>query len=446
MNKEQQQLYEALLDQNDLARAAGDPFIVDLDTARSLFSAIAEQVDNDTAADICKKISEGYFNEERRAIEGTEEQDGGLMDLIFYEIAMLNEHGRHEIWLATRKAAIALSLGLTPMTQQKVLNYFSRFIKGPRQRKYSEEDPEKFAEELTIISENRKHYDLMLEAADDHKLRVTTLMLLHFLLKNFASTHNTSVELNLREYAELRGMSTSRDALADLQDQVREDLYTLADIKAQWTEKRMIKTKSGKRRAVYEPTGYIRLNGGTVAVGRNVIRWNWNIDLLPSLQTLAPVDFPVEYFKLPAKGNSYPFAHYIALNYRRNEDKDSRNKIRIDTLLKEGRGLPSKEQLKAMKRASVKSHLIEPFFRDLNRVPRLAYELFKVDGTKVDDPKKLSLEDFLSAYIIVDYSAYPTHKHRIEQKSRHEETKNKIKEAAKLANAVKTAKRDNEAQ
>lgn len=460
MNEQQEKLYQAMLDMNGQAEGAGDPYIVDPERARTLLADLAAQADDKSAAELCARISNGQFYKdlakEREVLagarkdfaDGSGEDDAplGRMEYLFMEVYAIcagkkTQEARTPMWRTVRIVSSALTTGMVQISQQKVTNYFSRFIRGPRQRRYGEENPTEYAEEFTAIAENGKYYKMMIERADDHAkaMRVTTLKLLHFLLKNFSETHQQSVDISLRDYAELLRKNTGKNSLDELQMHVREDLYALGDIKVEWFEKRTRVSPSGKRRTVYEPTGYMRLNGGSLDVSRYMIHWNWNVDLLPSLQTLAPLDFPEEYFSLSDRDDSYPFAHYIALNYRRNEGKESCSKIKIETLLKEAKNLPDYEKVKKQRR--VKERLIKPFFRDLNKVPRLVYDIFLADGTRVENTDTLTDEEFLTAYIEVDYSAYPVHKHRIEQKNRHEVTKNKIAEQAKLANAVKTGRR-----
>ena len=467
MNDQQEKLYQAMLDLNEQAKAAGEPHIGDPVRARTLLEKLATMANDKSAADLCARISDGRFDNElaaeRRNLEEARKDfaDGESQDnlgtiwrmeylymCIYYDCCndAPGSKARSAAWKTIQVANSALSTGILQISQQKVINHFAKFIRGPRQRVYGE--GAQLAEEMTISAGNSKRYSMRVENADKHQLRVSTQMLLHFLLKEFAQTHRTSVDISLRDYATLRGMGDSKNTLDELQNQVREDLYTLGDLKAEWMEKSTVLTKSGNRRSVYKPTGYIRLNGGTVDASRYIIHWNWNQDIVPSLQTIAPVDFPEEYFKLSPKDNSYPFAHYIALNYRRNEDKgpERYSKIRIATLLDAARVGKSYEELKKdPSRPNMKTHLIKPFFRDLNRVPRLIYEVFLADGTRVEDPEKLTTEEFMAAYIVVDYSAYPVHKHRIEQKKRHDDTKNKIAEMAKAANAVKTARKGKKA-
>lgn len=245
-------------------------------------------------------------------------------------------------------------------------------------------------------------------------LRTQAYMLNDALLSKFSQTHAPTVELPLREYAEMRGLSGSKDQLKDLRKEVAADLEALASISYRCKEK--VKGK-------YQDSGIIRINGGTAIIKNGIIRWNFNADLIPWLERLPPIDYARETLAADPRTNQYYFSRYLDLNYRRNEGKDRAPIIAIKTLLQQSPNIPTVEDVKGG-RGSIKQKILVPLFRDLDRIDRLLYDVLDENKEIVDDPLNCDPETVISAYSIrVDYSDYPTHPQRVKQRERREKAK-----------------------
>ena len=245
-------------------------------------------------------------------------------------------------------------------------------------------------------------------------LRTQAYMLNDALLSKFSQTHTPTVELPLREYAEMRGLSGSKDQLKDLRKEVAADLEALASISYRCKEK--VKGK-------YQDSGIIRINGGTAIIKNGIIRWNFNADLIPWLERLPPIDYARETLAADPRTNQYYFSRYLDLNYRRNEGKVRAPIIAIKTLLQQSPNIPTVEDVKSG-RGSIKQKILIPLFRDLDRIDRLLYDVLDENKEIVDDPLKCDPETVISAYSIrVDYSDYPTHPQRVKQRERREKAK-----------------------
>lgn len=245
-------------------------------------------------------------------------------------------------------------------------------------------------------------------------LRTQAYMLNDALLSKFSQTHTPTVELPLREYAEMRGLSDSKDQLKDLRKEVAADLEALASISYRCKEK--VKGK-------YQDSGIIRINGGTAIIKNGIIRWNFNADLIPWLERLPPIDYARETLAADPRTNQYYFSRYLDLNYRRNEGKDRAPIIAIKTLLQQSPNIPTVEDVKGG-RGSIKQKILVPLFRDLDRIDRLYYDVLDENKEIVDEPLKRDPETVISAYSIrVDYSEYPTHPQRVKQRERREKAK-----------------------
>lgn len=245
-------------------------------------------------------------------------------------------------------------------------------------------------------------------------IRTQAYMLNDALLSKFSQTHAPTVELPLKEYAEMRGLSGSKDQLKDLRKEVAADLEALASISYRCKEK--VKGK-------YQDSGIIRINGGTAIIKNGVIRWNFNADLIPWLERLPPIDYARETLAADPRTNQYYFSRYLDLNYRRNEGKERAPIIAIKTLLQQSPNIPTVEDVKGI-RGSIKQKILVPLFRDLDRIDRLFYEVLDENKAIVEDPLKCDPETVIAAYFIkVDYSDYPSHPQRVKQRERREKKK-----------------------
>jgi hypothetical protein len=261
----------------------------------------------------------------------------------------------------------------------------------------------------SVGTRQKSRVDFMLKNQNMHTLTATAKKLKDALLKEFADTHSASANIPLKEYAELIGKDpTNKGQMDALRRTVVKDLELLKDLSAQYYEK-----VHGR----YTKSGYIELNGGTALIDHGVIRWNWNQDIVSSLEKLAPIDYSAETFLADPFTAAYDFSFYIDANYRRNESKDTVNKIKIATLLSVTDKIPDIDEVKRS-RSSTKTRVIRPFIDALNSLNRIYYQVYTENGDSVVDPLEMNIEDFRRGYIIIDYSDYPQHPDRIKKRDK----------------------------
>lgn len=216
------------------------------------------------------------------------------------------------------------------------------------------------------------------------------------LLIKYAQTHSQTIELPLREYAEMRGLSGSKDQLRRLRQEVASLLPVLASIEYRCREK-----IGGK----YVDSGIVRINGGTAIIHRGVIRWNFNADIIASLDRFAPMDYSVDTLKADPRTSQYFFSRYIDENYRLNRGSARLSTISVKTLLSKTPNIPKYSDVKA-NRGSPKQKIIVPFFRDLDALERVYYDVIDENGNRIDDFNTLDYKTFIGCSIQVDYSEY----------------------------------------
>lgn len=245
-------------------------------------------------------------------------------------------------------------------------------------------------------------------------IRTQAYMLSDALLSKFSQTHSPTVELPLREYAEMRGLSASKDRLKDLRKEVAADLEALAAISYRCKEK--VKGK-------YQDSGVIRINGGTAIIKNGIIRWNFNADLIPWLERLPPIDYARETLTADPRTSTYYFSRYLDINYRRNEGKPRVAIIAIKTLLAQTPNIPKIAEVKAI-RGSIKQKILEPLFRDLDSIDRLYYDVLDEEKNVVADWRVCDPETVITSYSIrADYSDYPAHPQRVKSREKREKAR-----------------------
>ena len=251
-------------------------------------------------------------------------------------------------------------------------------------------------------------------ASNAEGLKAQTYMLNDALLIKYTQTRSQTIELPLKEYAEMRGLTgKTKDQLKNLRKEVVSALSLLASISYQCKER--VKGKM-------VDSGLIRINGGTAIVKNGVIRWNYNTDLIPWLERLPPMDYSRETLTADPRTNQYFFSRYIDQNYRVNEGRERVSTISIKTLLSKAQNLPTIEEVRKG-RHSPKARIIQPFFRDLDNIERLYYDVIGKDGQIIADPTNLDYDTFIQCSIRVDYSEYETHPERVKKRVRHIEHK-----------------------
>ena len=255
------------------------------------------------------------------------------------------------------------------------------------------------------------------------------LMLFLYLLHKARSTGKASLAIPLREYAEVKKRSTSKQAIQKLKAELSEQMEELAPLGYDAFAKISGKTKS---------TGHILLNGGTHTIENGEIRWNFNQDLYNQLMIYAPTDTPLELFAADPRTSTFYFGMYIAQNRRLNEDKPGRAKIPMRTLIEKSPNLPTYAEV--MKgNGNIAARIIKKAFTDLDALETLYYDFYTAAGERVENPDALDYQTFINGYILVDYSEYPEHPERVKKGQERRKKAQDAKERAQRAAAAKAA-------
>ena len=418
MTRTQRTLYSLLMAANKAAQNAGEPF---LRNGKQTIGSITETISEEAADAIVQELRDGSFEDSFRAhqenskdwnSDGSEERTACRMEFLLWEIYLLDYSGIH--WEEMQRALldIAQQTGSFYLAaQNKITNALPGLFKTGLQMNVLGEATG------TVGTKKSNEVNFILRNAGTHELRTTAKMLMDVLLIDFAKTHSADVDIPIRQYAQMRGMKLTKSSLDTLTKQATEDLDTLADIKAQYYENR-------------RPSGHIELNGGTHVIHRGRIIWNWNQHMLPTLEKLAPIDYSKETLMADPRTSTYYFSRYLDVNFRRNEGRDSVNKIKIATLLNLTPYIPDLDKLRAQ-RASIKNRAIIPFFRDLDAIERIYYDVYTADGQRVDDPLEMDADSFKNGYILVDYSDYEGHPERIENREKREKRAKQARAASR---------------
>lgn len=389
MTREQRKLLTLLTRENKLSRDLKEPYIYDDNKA---FEEIAAAIDDDSV--------EGIIAEYKTAEDG----NSGHIELLLWTIYMHNggAHGKALNWGKLRGLLYALieqNSNFIKVSQNKITNAFPALFNADLQI-----DLEGNAT-ANVKGVNFEIKGFTFGPNGKLSLRTQTRMLFDAFLNKYYQVREPSITMPLKEYAELRGKKTTPDALKELRKEVVEDLTVLKFISAQCSEK--IK---GKR----TPSGYIGLCGGTAFIKNGIIYFNFNPDLTKTLNVLAPLDYSKETLKADPRTSVYYFSHYIDRNFRRNEGKKRQNIISVRTLLETTPNIPKIEDIK---RAYVKQRIIQPFFRDLDRINRILYTVVDEKKNVVEDPLKLDYDTFIGCSIIIEnYDEYPQHPERIKKR------------------------------
>lgn len=248
-------------------------------------------------------------------------------------------------------------------------------------------------------------------------------MFLHFLVE----TGSASLQVDLREIARLKGRSTSSKAIYKLHQDVVAWMKEIANIKYRCRER-----INGK----WVESGEIKINGGTSFIKNGIVYWNFNADLTAQLALLAPMDYPTELWKADPRTNVFYFGRYIAQNYRLNEGKKGRERIPIRTLIDKSPNLPTYEEVMRGNR-NVSDRIVRKTFADLDALDHVFYTVEREDGTPIDDPASLDYDTFIAAYIVIDYSDYPSHTQRLANQERRQKRIQAAKERKQAEDAAK---------
>ncbi len=227
------------------------------------------------------------------------------------------------------------------------------------------------------------------------------------------------VEFKLSEYMDIRQIKDPKTA----RKQVLSAFNEIACIKFDCTE-------INKLTKAPECFGNVYLFGGTGAITRGTIRFRFNPDYLKLRElTMFFIDYPAEIFKLNLSNQApaYYFGMYISENYRMNENKKRASTISIKTLLENCPSLPSRDEVASRDRHYYKK-IILPTLENLDALNWLSYGFYpkgNYDETdRIADPRQAfsgaeGNAGFFASVIRVDYSNFPKHTKRLEQKTAH---------------------------
>ena len=410
MTRTQRTLYALLIKQNRLSKDAGEHYLPSPDDT---FRKIAEIVDDETAAWIVKDDETGVFDNMLEEEHEMNERDGEpkteRIQFLLWLIYMRNSS--RDAWGPIRRALAGI-LEQYPAffraAQNRITNALPDILRNGIQLDLNKDG--------TAIVGNKKNdkiiyrFSGMADEVNGYEVDTTALMLLDSLLIKLADSSTPSVVLTLEEYADIRNKSTDKGSIDSLRRQVVRDLRPLFNLSARYREK-----INGR----WVDSGDVGICGGTAIVRDKTIYFNFNADLFNSLKRFAPTDLSRETLAANPRTSVYYFSRYLDQNYRINEGKSRLSRIKISTLLSKTPKIPSIEYVRE-NRYSAKQKIIVPFFRDMDDIDRIGYEVYDQDGHLVEDPLNMSYEDFYNASLEINYEEYPEHQDRVKRRKKRE--------------------------
>lgn len=229
----------------------------------------------------------------------------------------------------------------------------------------------------------------------------------------------TQIRLPLDDYMNMRGLKdvkTARQTVLDSIDILKKIEYDVFD-------KVNSKSKTSRR------SGSISIYGGTGFIRNSVIYFDFNQYFYESLHYYSPMDVPKQALLINThrNPNSFHFLKYISVNYRLNEGKKRQDIISMSTLISKSPSLPTYNEVMEGDRA-LNRRIVQPTFRDLDLLDAIKYTVHSPDGTDITEKcNKIDYEDFINSKIKIDYSQFPTHSERSENRRQHIETAKKRK-------------------
>lgn len=426
MTRKQTELFNLLIHTNKSAKLNGRPYLRQRATIEEICSD--ELLTNETI----DAILEDEYIETIQAPGYIPDEDADTMSEILWAIYLGRDGNtkNQEDPKPARRTWGIMRAALLELANQRGREPFVLVLQGPATNML----PKAFLAPYYLDDEGARICSIdsdityRLKAVSENQiedLRTTAYILLLFLQAESAKQRKRDLLIPLEEYARARKVKLTED----FKNNVVKDLKALKAISYEYME-------SPKGKNVYKSCGSVDLCGGVGAVvggvKKGVIRWSWSPDAYHELEELAPMDIMPAIFSAKPKDYTFYMGRYIFQNYRYNEDKilKGNNVIKIRTLIEYISNYPDAETI-ANKIRNRQTHLlVEKFWRDLDKLDNIYYDVFTKDGNLVTDPMKMSYQDFLNGYIVVDYSEFPKHPERIEQK----EKKAKQKRTRRLKN------------
>lgn len=240
------------------------------------------------------------------------------------------------------------------------------------------------------------------------EMRTSTQMLLDTLIGILTERGATSpvVTLGLNEYMSLRGLSSRKDARA----QVKKDLDVIFDAQ--------ISFEGGKGKEA--PFIDMRICEAKGIDSKGQISVSFAPTFFGMISQYPVMPYSKELLRINSKRNpfSYSLGRKILEHKNMNAGKPSENIISVKTLLKAANGLPTYKEVMATDRAATR-RIIEPFERDLNACENLfSWEYCHSKGFSLTDEELEAMDYalFERLYVRIFWRNYPDQTLRLEAK------------------------------
>lgn len=440
----QQKLFDVMLAENEKAKKEKSPHIKDALTAKNAFSRIVYYLGESGKSSVDELLAEltNTKYEEHLRDFVTDQGETRIGELLSMSLMYCGRKKWREVWNSVRaiNSYITKEYNFCYVAEFAPTNLISRTVNLDIENETELQSGSDGA--VVTVKTKRKKYlywhDLQNLREGDSILRVSTVKLMDYMFAIYAETRNPNISFTVEQYLTDQGRPVTRANRNDCREDIKRDCETLLKQQLAWYESVKEIGKDGKEHSFMRLIEYVGLNGGHLKTDRGPIEWTWSPFILSRMKTAAA--FHRDIFKIDTRSDAYLMARCIELNYRMNLGKTKDfSIISIDTLLKEARNLPSVEDMRADSKAGYHRRLIMPFFRNLDQISYLFYEVYKANGDHVKDYSELSLDDFEAGQIVVNYDNYPEDEKRIEkylknvQKRAEQKEERKAKESSKEA-------------
>lgn len=194
---------------------------------------------------------------------------------------------------------------------------------------------------------------------------------------------NNKVTIPLKEYANLCGITPSKDGLYKFRKKVEKDLNTLYRVSVEWKEK-----AKGKQ---YDYSKVRLLS--KVGIKKGVIEIECTSDFASYINNRYVMQFPMELFKIDERNqNAYRIARKLSehMSIVNNSRFKTDNIISVKTLLEYCQDIPTYQTVNNEDRAFTR-RIIEPFQKSLDAINGLTWEFCNSKHGKISD---YQLSDF----------------------------------------------------
>lgn len=431
MTREQERLFKKFIQLNKSAYSAGEPYLTE---PEKKLKKLCAAVPDDKAKEFLTAYRAGELQKEQKTNDDTDDSETvatSSFEMYLWQLYMrcggklaLNEMESWALFYSIIRELIEQDTSFLVMPQSRATNAFSKLFKDAFFI-----DPTGTAEAVVGTGENSIRYVISDYGTLPKDLSTTTQMLFDFLVyESWKHGRAMYFEVSIREYAAARGRSMSRDSIKELIKEVSKDLTLLKRIEYSCQEK-----VNGK----WEHRGSVAICGGVAECPHGIIKWSFSIKFLPTLYTMAPLDYPKEILKQNPKTSGYYILRYIAENYRINGNRD----IPVKTFLEIAPTIPKIEDVKR-KRMGATQKIIKPFFTTLDNINSLYYNFVSAEGKEIPVEDVTKYDVFESGKIRIDYDDYPKHEEREKAKKNRKRKTAKAKEDAIINALAKKAEQE----